>query len=329
MDMEVVVDKLEEFGLIRKNKRIGNYMSIYCPIHNSGQEKKPSCGILMHSEYRNGVNYPEGFTHCFSCQFSGDLKTLVTKLLEINNISASANDWLKENIPGYDDSEFERLIPQDMADIIQSKLAVNDILARTNQSQSYVPEEELAKYRYTVPYMYERKLTDEIIARYDIGVDMNWIPSGKSKPVPCITFPVHDRAGNTLFLVRRAIERKLYHMPEGVQKPVYGLDQIPYGCRSVIICESCINALTLAGYGYNAVALLGTGTPYQIQQLKELGPNEFVICMDGDEAGRRATDKLKKQLKNIAIIWTIHMPDGKDANDCTREEFEQLYAERD
>jgi DNA primase len=51
--------------------------------------------------------------------------------------------------------------------------------------------------------------------------------------------------------------------------------------------------------------------------------------MDGDEAGRKATEKLKKALKSVAMVWVIHMPDGKDLNDCTKEEFEQLYARRD
>ena len=82
-------------------------------------------------------------------------------------------------------------------------------------------------------------------------------------------------------------------------------------------------------YGYNAVALLGTGNYYQMNQLKRLGCREFVICMDGDEAGRRATEKLKRQLSSVSIVWSIQMPEGKDLNDCNEEEFKQLYLEKE
>ena len=66
-----------------------------------------------------------------------------------------------------------------------------------------------------------------------------------------------------------------------------------------------------------------------MQQLRELGVSEYVICMDGDDAGKRATSKIKKALKSNAIIWTIHMIDGKDVNDIDKETFDRLYDERD
>ena len=329
MDVELIVDKLEEFGLIRKNKRVGNYLSVYCPFHSNGQERRPSCGILLNDEYRNGQSYPQGWLHCFTCGAAYNLEQAVAEMLKLHSIPTSANEWLAANIPGYTPEEVERLIPQGLADAISSKLAINNMLDQLNQKETYVTEEELAKYRFTVPYMYERHLTDEVIAEYDVGYDANWLPEGKKKPIPCITFPVHDKFGNTICIIRRAIATKLYHVPAGVQKPVYGIDRVPQNATSVVICESCINALTARTFGYNAVALLGTGTSYQMQQLKELGVQEYVICMDGDDAGRRASKKLKQQLQSSAIIWTMHMFEGKDVNDITKEEFDMLYSQRD
>ena len=113
--------------------------------------------------------------------------------------------------------------------------------------------------------------------------------------------------GNTLFFCRRSVKGKIYNYPQGVTKPVFGIDMIPEGTTSLIICESCINCLTAVSYGYNAVALMGTGNAYQIQQLKELGVADFIICTDGDEAGRRAANKLKNQLSSIAMVWMIPM----------------------
>lgn len=331
MDVEKILQTLESHQLIRTNKITGNWYTVYCPFHNDGNERKPSCGVLLKEEYRNGKKYPQGMWHCFSCSTVKSMPEAITYILKQKNIKSDGLKWLSENVPGFEiNADFDYLVPPDMMQSLSNKYAIDYIQTNLNKvSQPYVSEDELKNYRFTVPYMYERGLTDEIIEKFDVGVDMNWIPPGRKKKVPCITFPVRDSKGRTLFLCRRSIEGKLYNYPEDVVKPVYGLDMIPQGCSSLIICESIINALTCWKWGYPAVALLGTGNPYQLQQLKELGIPEFVLCMDGDDAGKRATRRLKNNLSKNAIIWTIHMLDGKDVNDIDKDTFDQLYQERD
>lgn len=326
-----IVDKLSDYSLIRKSRVVGEWYQCYCPFHNGGNEKKPSFGILLNDQYRNGKYYPAGFSHCFACSWAKSLPDTITEILKNKNIGKSGLDWLTENIPGFEAEEvdFDFLIPQTIFQSLQSSYAVDYINSKIIQEcTSYVPESELASYRLTVPYMYQRGLTDEIIERYDIGFDANYIPSGRKKPVPCVTFPVKDKQGNTLFLCRRSIEGKHFFMPSNITKSVYGLYELPKNCTSVVVCESCFNALTATKYGYNAVALLGTGTPYEVEQLKQLGVQEFVLCLDGDEAGHKGASKLKRALSKCAIVWTIDMPVDKDVNDCTKEEFDVLYETR-
>lgn len=329
--VETIIDKLVEFGMLRTNKISGNWYQCYCPIHNDGNEQKPSFGILLQEQMQNGVVYPAGFCHCFACGIAGPIDTIVTKILQNKHISTTGYDWLTQNVPGFTvNRDYEDLVNPELLNLLSTKYAVKTLQSQlTDTNSSYVSEEELQSYRYVVPYMYERKLTDAIIAQFDIGYDANWIPPGRKNAVPCITFPIRDIKGNTLFFCRRSIHGKLYNYPTGVTKPVYGLDQIPKGCKSLVICESCINALTSWVYGIPAVALLGTGNSYQIQQLRELGISEFVLALDGDEAGRRAAQKLKKALNNIALIWVINMPDGKDLNDLTQDEYLTLYNNRE
>lgn len=328
IDVMVIIDKLESLGLIKTRKRVGNYMQIYCPFHNDGNERRPSCGILLYEETRNGKKYPQGWTHCFSCGFAKSLPNMVTELLKIYNINKSGLDWLYENIPGFnaDNNEnFELLIPSDIMNLINEQYAVSYIQKCQKSQLQYISENELISYRFTIPYMYERKLTDEIIERFDVGYDANWIAPGRKKPTPCITFPVRDKSGNTLFICRRSIQGKFFNYPTGITKPVYGLFELPKNCKSVIICESCFNALTCWVYGKPAVALLGTGNSYQIQQLKELGIREFILAFDPDEAGRKATEKLKRALRHVAIVWSFEgIPYGKDINNLSKKEFDSL-----
>ena len=330
VDVEVVVDKLEAFGLIRTARITGNYQQIYCPFHSDGQEHKPSCGILLKEEYRNGRHYPAGWTHCFTCGYAEPLPKMVSDLLERRSILQTGLEWLNENIPGFeaDEAEFESLIPTELMDSVTAQYAVSFLQSKLAPARPYVSEAELASYRYTVPKMYERKLTDEIIEKFDVGVDMKFVAPGRKRPTPCITFPVRDETGQTLFLCRRSIEGKFFNYPEGVTKPVYGLYELPPGLKSVIICESCFNALTCWVYGRPAVALLGTGNAYQIQQLKQLGVQEFILGFDPDDAGRRADAKLRRALSSSAIVWSfVGIPPGMDLNDLTKEQFDALTLE--
>ena len=330
MDVELILNKLESMQLIRTKKRVGNYMTCYCPFHNNGNESKPSCGVLLTDEYKGSSHYPAGLWHCFACGYAHTMTEAIDDLLKIHHIDQSGMDWLKANIPGFEnDSNFESLLPIDMLNSVESQYAVEYLNNLQNPKPAYVSEAELASYRYTVPYMYERKLTDEIINKFDVGFDAHFKPNkGSKKEIPCITFPVRDIDGNTLFFCRRSIEGKYYNYPEGVIKPVYGIDMISKDCKSVIICESIINCLTCWVYGYPAVALMGTGNSYQMGQLQRLGVHEYVLCFDGDGAGKRATDKFYKALSKYAIVWRMNMIEGEDVNSIDRSQFEQIYKER-
>lgn len=332
MDVVAILEKLQSLNLIRLNKVSGDYYSCYCPFHSDGKERRPSFGILLHDQYRNGQSYPKGFSHCFTCQHADTLPNTITRILKTKSISKSGLDWLKENIPDFEDPdqfEFESLLPKNIVNQLNNKFAIDYIKSATNQAVMYVSESELQGYRFIVPYMYERKLTDEIIEKFDIGYDANYIPKGAKNKVPCITFPVRDIKGNTLFICRRSIKGKNFYLPENCGKSVYGIYEFPKTCKRVIIAESCINALTAYSYGYPAVALLGTGTSYQLDQLKSLGVSEFIIGTDPDEAGDRAAKRIKLALKDVAIVRRMNgIPEGKDLNDLTKEEFVNIYDNR-
>lgn len=326
MDVINIVDKLDELDIVRKNKVVNNWYSIYCPLHNDGKERRPSAGISIQSEYRNGRNYPKGFFHCFACGKAMSLPDLITEILKIKNIQKSGLDFLKENVPGFEISEedFEYLIPQDTMESISSKYAIKFLQDIHTKPVSYVSEKELQNYRFTVPYMYERGLTDDLIEKYDIGVDMNFIPEGRKKPVPCITFPVRDRLGRCLFVARRSIEGKSFYLPKDIDKPLYGLYELPEGCKSVDIVEGVFDLFKCVKYGRPALAMFGTGSVNQIESLKRIGLHEIRVGTDPDEAGERGYKRLHKNLSNNCIIWRYVIPDGKDIGDLTEEEFKSL-----
>jgi len=343
IDVISLVEQLDSRGILRANRVIGDYYQVYCPVHGGGQEKRASAGILLREQVRQQADgsmlrYPAGWFNCFACGGPdgkpAPLPDLITYILQSRSITSTGLDWLNKNIPGFQEvADFEYLLPQGLSqDLIfnwsHGKDAVEYLQRLISPNKGYISETELASYRFNVPYMYERKLTDDIIAKFDVGFHENWVPEGRKQPTPCITFPVKDHTGNVLFIYRRSIKSKFFSMPEGVQKPVYGLwevNQFAPNIKRVIIVESILNALTCWVYGQPAVALMGTGNATQFRQLRESGIKEFVIGFDPDEAGRRATTRIKRALKDVAIIWEYEgIPPNKDINDLSSEEFHQL-----
>ena len=197
---------------------------------------------------------------------------------------------------------------------------------RTPIKPPEVTEVELMSYRSTsVPYLTDVRHIKPIIQRvFDTGFD----PVTNS-----VTFPVKRPDGSVAFVVRRAIDKKWYNYPLGVDKPVYGVFEfnkiVPNNsifAKRVVLVESIINAQTLWGHGIPAWALLGTGSGTQVDFLNTTDIREFLICMDGDNAGTKGAAKLQQALKARTSI--IPMLPKKDVNDLSEYVMRVLYTLR-
>jgi hypothetical protein len=283
-----------------------------CPIHNDGQEKKPSCGILTD----NTSKMPAGTVHCFTCSYTASLEKMISNCFGVDDDGQFGIRWLIKN--------FRAVSIENRKDIILDF----DRHPKTAKTIEYVSEKELESYRYYHEYMKTRKLTDDVIEQFDVGYDNRFRLMTAGSTVPkhykCLTFPVRDITGGTLFIASRSVNTKFFHYPEGVNKPVYGLYELPKDADEIIVCESIINALTCYVYGKPAIALLGLGTQYQYEQLRKLPARKFILALDPDEAGQRATERFKSALGKYKLITQYVIPTGKDINDLSQKEFENL-----
>lgn len=250
----------------------------------------------------NGNVVLAGSCHCFTCGYSS------------NNIAKLIADIYQQDISFGERWLLERY---DTA-FIEQELNLPEInLSNTNIA--YMEESELDKYRYYHPYMYKRKLTNEIIEKFDIGYD---------KDSNSITFPVRDIKGNLLFITRRNVDKKIFIIPKLVEKPVYLLYNIIHeGYDTIYVCESQINALTMWRYGYPAVALFGTGTDYQYKILASCGIKHFVLCFDGDQAGRKGADRFISNMPSDCLIDIVTVPWNTDINSLEENVVKKLISE--
>lgn len=324
-DMQTILFMLREEVAVKLNKsyfrnvkRAGNSVLTNCPIHKSGQERKPSAGFRQ----------SDGLMHCFTCGEVWSLTEVISHIFEKADGGRFGEKWLRDNctvaiIDNRDLGDFPLKYKQPKQKI-----------------ENYISEEELEKYRVNHEYMYKRGLTDELIEMFDVGFDPDFKLKKEdgtwSNKIPCITFPVRDKEGNTLFIARRSIEGKLFHYPADVMKPLYGIYEL-YRYEKIgkqedgsfceldklIITESILNATNCWKYGIPAIALLGTGSKEQYPLLRRLPVDKLYLGLDPDGAGDKGTLRLLKNLKRTGIK-ILDIPEGKDLNDLSEDEFYNL-----
>lgn len=306
-----------------------SHIQFCCPFHNNGQEQNPSCGIATEDIKYEDKTVKAGTVHCFACGYVSSLEVMISRIFGREDDGIFGANWLRKNFLSV---EYEERPDLDL----DFSRGASSKSKQSKLKQSFVSEDELESYRYIHQYMYTRKLTDEVIEQFDVGYDSDFqmkTKTGAIKHYRCITFPVRDEDGNTLFIARRSVDTKFFNYPKDVLKPVYGLyelKQLPEYPSDIIICESIINCLTCWTYGRPAVALNGTGTPYQFKQLRSLPCRHYILGLDPDMAGDNGREKFKKALGSDKIISELILPrnkltnKGRDINDLTREEFENL-----
>jgi DNA primase len=297
---------VDRFHIFRNN---GENIQTNCPFHKNGQERKPSFG----------VNGEIDKCHCFSCGWAGTIEEMISELYGYQDEGKFGKRWL---IKRFNTVEIET-----RPNIMEGFNGRNNITIRNNNdihrfkqpiqgdksSEQYsgeITEEELDKYRYIHPYLYQRGLTDEIIERFDIGYD---------RERKEITFPVRDIEGRCVFIAGRSTERKFFRLPKGLDKPVYQAYRFQYGeYKEAYITESFLNCLTCWKYDKPAMAMIGTGNQKQYEILNKLPVREYILAFDPDEAGRKATERFRKNVHG-KIIKELVYTDNRDINDLQKE----------
>ena len=119
--------------------------------------------------------------------------------------------------------------------------------------------------------------------------------------------------GRIIFLQGRRLDNdnpKYLHISRPV--PLFNTDALDGMKRgdTVFICEGVFDAMMLEQNGYRAVAILGVNNfkPDFVDLFRGL---DVVLCLDNDDAGKRATDELAKMfLQKGQAVKTKCLPDG-------------------
>lgn len=281
------------FGRIKDTP---NNIMVSCPFHKEGQERKPSCGIKKETDDK-GI---AGTVHCFSCKETSDLSATIKEILgDLYNEDEVESRF---NLSALNNEIFIQEKKIDLFKIPTTKI---------------ITETTLRSYREYHPYLEQRRITKEVTEIYDLGFD---------KYNNQITFPIRNIYKECIGVGRRSILHKSYIYPSGMVKPLYGVYELSNYINYLFIVEGPFNLWSLKGWGKQGVALLGTGTEHQYQELLKINCKGYVLALDPDDAGRNGTIKIANFLKQNRKqnIYVLLLPNGKDVNDLTQEEFRTI-----
>lgn len=333
-------------------KKRGRDFVACCPFHH---EKTPSFS----------VSDLKGIYHCFGCGKSGNIFTFVMEMEGFNfkeAIEYIANMY-GISLPKI---EHKKEVKKEEVDEIELIYKINEETCKffenclwefyAKEAQAYakkrgLTKENIKKFRigfapndfsmlinYLKKLGYKEELIEKagVIAKGDKG---HYYDKFRNR----LMFPVLDKKGRVIAFTGRILDDgmpKYMNSPEtkiyikgNVLFNYYFARKAIYDKKSAVLVEGNMDALSLFINGVdNTVAPMGTGiTENQMKELWSSTDNIFV-CLDGDNAGRKASVRLAKLV--LPIISTgknmnfVFLPNGIDPDDFIRKfgkiEFDKL-----
>lgn len=296
-DMITIIHRVrEELNIFTDVIEGRENISVTCPFHKGGKERRPSMGVS--TEHNDGVEV--GQTHCFTCGYTNSFSGL---LEDVMGVGIGEGDlWLQQHFS--------------LAILTKKKLPLLE-RKRRKEEQQFLCEEFLKCYDDYHPYLDKRGITMSTARLYMLKY---------SKTSSSILFPNRDEQGRIKYVCERSVEGKHFHLPKGVDKGIYGLYEAlqKSNKREILIVESAFNAITATQFGRPAIALLGTGSRDQFEILNELPFVKFVLALDPDDAGEKGEQKIINYFKGKKLLSKLVIPEGKDINDLSYVEFMEL-----
>jgi DNA primase len=281
---EVRMIHLLNFYSVQLKQINPNHLSGCCPIH---QGDNPNA---FHVDLEK--NLFNCFTHCGG----GSIFDFVMKKEKLSFYNAASKIW---NI-FYSTSERQKM-KQDNAKMKQELTLMNLRL----------------KLQHDHSYLRQRHISPQLARYFQMGFCQYGIMKNR------IAIPVFDIQNRIVAYCGRAVEKDIYPkylFPKNFNKSwhLFNIQRItphtpqapqaPQHQKPVFIVEGFFDCIHIVKLGFDAVALMGSSiSQQQLTLLKEI--NRFYILMlDGDEAGEKATIKIANKMAQSELTFkTVYL----------------------
>ena len=196
---------------------------------------------------------------------------------------------------------------------------------RAGRSQEELPRLPFTLWLRWQPYLEQRGIQRQTAAWFGAGYY-----GGSGFLRGRMVFPIHDERGELVAYAGRVMDDRepRYLFPPGFRKSqvVFNLHRaVKSAARQggvAIVVEGFFDCLKVhqAGYG-NVVALMGASVSDRQAELLDTYFRELVVMLDGDEAGRRASQVLAARWPAVNIA---RVPAGWQPDQLSSEEIEGI-----
>ena len=300
-------DAVEAAGIALRGK--GRVRQGVCPFH---QEAEGSFTVYADTEK----------FYCFGCGAGGDVLDFVGRMegltlpeairrLDGDGTSPVATAPVRSKVT----SPAPALPPRDPALLTATARFYGGQLRRSRVATQYLASRGIsldAARRMGLGYSAGNGLR-ECLNSAGFNPDRQWVSGlflerGAERFAGMITVP--DAAGGLVrWLVGRAVDAQSKPRFQALpgSKPVLGLGRLGPSPSLTIVAEGVFDYLTLACWGYPAVAALGTQGMDKVAAALKGCPRVF-LAFDNDEAGNTAAEGLRNLLGNRAAV--VNLPLG-------------------
>lgn len=173
----------------------------------------------------------------------------------------------------------------------------------------------------THPYITGRGITEKTAHEFGVG----YFP-GRGMMQGRVVIPIQNEFGELVAYAGRSIDNTepKYKMPAGFRKSVELfnlLRAVATGNATTIIVEGFFDCMHVHQAGFPCVALMGSSMSNEQTALLCKYFTGALLMLDGDAAGREATEKLLVELGSRIWVKAVLLPDGVQPDNLSADEL--------
>ncbi|REJ88598.1 MAG: toprim domain-containing protein [Planctomycetota bacterium] len=339
-----IVDALEVLGLADRFRKEGKTYVGVCPLPLHQHGPSPNA-----SQFKITVRDGESVFYCFGdCQRGGDVIEFVKLMTGLDN--RHVRFWFAEHFGDRLALKRGRGQRAKTSNTTSQKKEARetrgptapqraDVKVTTTTVPTEAAEYKPIRFRLQVdpaaPYLRERGLTDETIARYGLGVAQRGMLKGY------VAIPVWESPPGQFpygYLGRWAGEnyddeagKPRYKWPANFPKQrfLFGLNEALDGTdgQPIVVTEGVFGALHCVQCGFPAsVATFGASLSREQAKLLIATGRPVVLMFDGGQPGRRAMKRAALRLAPHTFVRVVRLKEGQQPDDLSPEETRRVLS---
>lgn len=177
------------------------------------------------------------------------------------------------------------------------------------------------------PYLAQRGIDSATAAEFGVGFYPGpGLMSGR------VVIPIHNLHGQLVAYAGRALDDRppKYKLPAGFRKTVevFNLQRaVASGAETVVVVEGYFDCMRVYQAGFPSVVALMGSSLSTVQQANLLRHFEHIVLMlDGDAAGRGASQAIAARLSGCCSVEVVRVPDGYQPDQLSSSTIRCLLA---